>query len=87
MGRLVILATREGSNPLRWVCSDWREFRSRRESLARQGYLLEPDDDTIIHQSDDRERAEDVAYNHLGRMVTYSARPDGVPRWISEQQF
>jgi hypothetical protein len=43
MGRLVILATREGSNPLRWVCSDWREFRSRRESLARQGYLLEPD--------------------------------------------
>jgi hypothetical protein len=50
-------------------------------------YRVISDDDTIIHQSDDRERAEDVAYNHLGRMVTYSARPDGVPRWISEQQF
>jgi hypothetical protein len=43
VGRLTILATREGSNPIRWVCTDWREFRSRRASLARQGFILEPD--------------------------------------------
>jgi hypothetical protein len=50
-------------------------------------YRVVVDDDTIVHQSDELARAEFVADSNGGRLVTFSARPGGIPKWVSDRQF